>query len=144
MALAACKECMHQISPSAKACPQCGAKKKPSILSTLVGLVATAGVIYWFTFHVLFPDMTVTVTRAEYAEKWPLTISEGKLYCVEPSMVLLEFQGVAYAVNGSARSQVKQFGWTDVDRIWRNDPEIRGSKVVMTPLIERGLALCAK
>jgi hypothetical protein len=144
MGLAASKERMHQISPSANACPHCGAKKKPLIPPKLVGLAATAGVIYWFTFHVLFPGMTASVTRAEYGEKWPLTISEGKLSCVDPSSVLLEFQGVTYAMNDSASSHAKQSGWTEVNRIWRNDPENKGSKVAMTPLIERGLALCAK
>jgi hypothetical protein len=142
MALAASKECMHQISPSANACPQCGTKKKPSRTSKLVGLAATAGVIYWFTFHVLFPGMSVT--RAEYGEKWPLTIPEGKLSCMDPSSVLLEFQGVTYAMNDSASSHAKQFGWAEINRIWRNDPANKGSKVAMTPLIERGLALCAK
>lgn len=144
MALAACKECKHQVSSSAKACPQCGAKKTGSVPAGLMALAVIAGVIYWFTFHVLFPDMTVTVTQAEYGEKWPFAVDGGKLSCMKPSWVLLESGGVTYAVNGSARSHAERFGWSDANTIWRDDPVTQGSKVPMTPLIERGLELCAK
>ncbi len=42
-------------------------------------------------------------------------------------------------MNGAARGMDE---WPDIDPIWADDPDVKGLKVNIGPLIERGLALC--
>jgi hypothetical protein len=58
------------------------------------------------------------VSRAEFGDKWPLTVEEGVLRC-DPrgalGAVLFETGGRRYAVNGTAKS----LGHRPIDPIWR-------------------------
>lgn len=146
MAMAACKECKHDISTTAKACPQCGAQAPTGAQGKqIAGLIylALIGAAFWWIWGALTPDAptSVTVTQAEFGEQWPLTIPQGQLRCESVAWVLLEADGVTYAVNGTARGHAKRAGWADANDIWRDSPSGYG-KVLMTPLIDRGLQLC--
>jgi len=146
MAMAACKECKQDVSTTAQACPQCGAQAPTGQRGKqLAGLfyLALVGAASWWIWSALTPQepRAVTVSQAEYGDRWPLTLSEGQLRCESPSWVLLEANSVTYAVNGSARGHAKRMGWADANDIWRDSPSGYG-KVLMTPLIERGLQLC--
>ncbi len=146
MAMAACKECTHEVSTTAKTCPRCGAQAPTGAHGKQVaGLVylALIGAAFWWIWGLLTPEAsnTVTVSKAEYGDRWPLTVSEGRLRCESTAWVLFEADGVTYAVNGTARGHAKRKGWSDANDIWRDSPSGYG-KVVMTRLIERGLQLC--
>lgn len=84
------------------------------------------------------------ITRDEYGESWPLTVSEGYLDCRGLNEIVFTVQnGKTYAVNGSAKSNKE---YADIIEIWKvdssyNDPAIRKD---ISPLIERGLELCKK
>jgi len=47
MALIKCKECGHEISTKAKACPNCGYEKKPVQIGCLASIIIIAFVIYF-------------------------------------------------------------------------------------------------
>ncbi|MDP1820676.1 MAG: DUF2511 domain-containing protein [Acidimicrobiales bacterium] len=51
-------------------------------------------------------------------------------------------EGVTYALNGLARGSAEENGWREIDEIWRDNPDIPGTKVDIGPLIDRGLDLC--
>ena len=95
-------------------------------------------------------------------ERWPFTVPSAKLECVD-NAVILHVKGATYGINGVAKSK----GHKAVDPIWREDPksmkmaeeiakaqkssvaEVRRAmgtplKVDIGPIINRGLALCAK
>jgi hypothetical protein len=76
-------------------------------------------------------------------EPWPLTISEGTLACESISAnlgrVTFTTGGNTYWVNGIAKAAQR---YADLDEIWRDNPDIPGTKVNIGPLIDRGLALC--
>lgn len=76
---------------------------------------------------------------------WPLTVPAGEVECTN-NLVTFHAGGKTYAVNGSAKgyAKAKNLAWRDVREIWRDDPGVPGTKVVITPIIDRGLALCAK
>lgn len=86
-------------------------------------------------------ETTVTVSRADFGDQWPLTVDGGTLRC-EADAVSLEARGVVYAVNGTAES--RDIG-VDIDPVWADDPDSPadlGLKENIGPLIDRGLALC--
>ena len=78
------------------------------------------------------------VNAQDFGDKWPLTVSEGILECKRPSRVIFRSKGNAYAVNGMAGSA----GYANIRPIWRNNPDIPGTKINIGPLIRRGLTLC--
>ena len=89
------------------------------------------------------------VTRAEFGADWPLTVDGGTLRCKFPDSerpqmhaLLIEVGSDSYALNGVARTHAARNGWRDVEAVWRDNPQIPGTKVAVTPLIERAEALC--
>jgi hypothetical protein len=85
------------------------------------------------------------VSSAEYGEDWPLTVPNGELRCVEPSMVLFRApDGRLFPVNGAAQGFYTDL--PEIEEIWALNPdplfaesEIR---ISISPLIQRGLQLC--
>lgn len=45
---------------------------------------------------------SITVTAAEYGDRWPLIADEAKLLCEAPSALIIEVEGARYALNGKA------------------------------------------
>ncbi len=79
------------------------------------------------------------ITQAEYGDQWPFTVSEGQLLCNAPNYVYFKANGQEYAINGAA----KQIGaFRPTEEIWRDNPEIPGTKINIGPIISRGLELC--
>jgi hypothetical protein len=80
------------------------------------------------------------VSRAELAREWPLTVEEGTVRCVDIEGfhgVLFGVDGRWYAVNGIARITTAS---AKIDELVAHDAS--GAKKDVSPLIERGLALC--
>lgn len=94
------------------------------------------------------PTATVKVTSAEFGKKWPFLVSGGVIG-YEPLLVgrqklaLLTFEsgGKTYALNGLAKGRSKERGYLDIVAIWKDDPEIPGVKMDISPITQRGLKL---
>lgn len=93
------------------------------------------------------------ISEKQYGRSnWPLTVSEATLHCRyvagvrNVKMVWVESEGYAYPVNGTAKSTLQsEMPWLKIqpiDRIWRNSPTVRGTRVNIMPLINDGLAVC--
>lgn len=86
------------------------------------------------------------ITQEQYGDKWPFTVSKGKLECFPPGIITFKVKEKAYAVNSLASSR----GYPKIDAIWRNDPNQPGvqpgsrllMKVDITQIINIGLELC--
>jgi hypothetical protein len=85
------------------------------------------------------PRPSGDVSRAEFGDKWPLTVEAGELLCIDQAVVL-DTGGITYAVNGTAKDRADASGWQDIEAIWADGDA--GLKKDIGPLIERGLALC--
>lgn len=81
---------------------------------------------------------TRVIGSADFVGSWPLTIDPVTLRCEPPSRVTVEANGTAYGINGMAIGA----GYPEVNPIWRDNPEIDGTKINIGPLIQAGLALC--
>ena len=79
------------------------------------------------------------MTSDELGEDWPLTVDEGIVRCEGAGEVYFEADGTTYAVNGTARGASDA---PEIDQIWADDPEIKGLKINIGPIIDRGLELC--
>jgi hypothetical protein len=79
------------------------------------------------------------VTRAHFGKAWPLTVASGVVRC-SGQAVTFTAAGRTYALNGVAEMQHP--GWPQIERIWRKNPAIPGTRIDIGPIIERGLKLC--
>lgn len=55
------------------------------------------------------------VGRADFGDRWPLTVAEGTLACSDGAVTFKTRDGRTYAVNGAARAR----GFRAIDPIWR-------------------------
>jgi hypothetical protein len=80
------------------------------------------------------------ISRQDLGKDWPLTVDSGMLRCEGVGAVTFTADdGTTYAVNGTARGLDQ---WPDIDRIWADNPDVKGLKIDISPLIQRGLRLC--
>lgn len=86
------------------------------------------------------------VSEATWADgPWPLTVPEGTLLCAPYGVggaqqsVTFVANRTMYAVNGTAKG-TGQF--EAIDSIWKDNPDIPGTKVNIGPMLEKGLSLC--
>lgn len=76
--------------------------------------------------------------------EWPLTVSEGVVRCEgsdgSGSVIFRAPDGTDYAVNGTAKTFKKDL--TEIEAIWKKDPDVPGTRINIGPVIDRGLELC--
>lgn len=82
----------------------------------------------------------VKLTKADFGERWPLTIDEGIIDCVNQS-VIFKTNKNTYAVNGTAKNRNE---YSDIMEIWKVDTSYHDPNVRMdiSPLLDAGLKLC--
>mgnify|MGYP003867042217 CR=1 FL=1 len=85
------------------------------------------------------------VTQTEFGSEWPLTVAEGRLYCIwfaNPRRPLVTFftpDGKEYSLNGNA-SESGYF--LPVEGIQKPHPVNPSGKMSLVPLIKTGLKFC--
>ena len=94
------------------------------LLLLLVGLVACG-------------EIGILVTEAEYGDAWPLTVSEARVDCLSAGALVAEIDGSLYAINGTAQARYPR-----IDPYWRDNAAIPGTKIPITPLIDRAKEAC--
>ena len=78
------------------------------------------------------------ITRAEFGDKWPFTVDEGRIECREAGALIFVHGDFEYQLNGTA----SQLGYTSINSIWRWNPDIEGTRIPITPVIQRAQKLC--
>ncbi|MCY4599136.1 MAG: hypothetical protein OXF27_04375 [Acidobacteria bacterium] len=78
---------------------------------------------------------------------WRFTVEGGELTCIgpdnDPGVFFVTTNGEMFALSPAAiRMADRMDAAADLDPIWRDDPEIVGRKVNVSPKILYGLALC--
>jgi hypothetical protein len=85
------------------------------------------------------PRPSGEVSRAEFGDTWPLSVESGVLRCLEGRLVVFDADdGKTYAVNGTASGTKR---WPEIREL-SVPGEIEGMIKDLTPLLDRGLALC--
>lgn len=84
-------------------------------------------------------DSRQVISADDYGKRWPLTVPKGSLRCEQPELVIFtDPDGNDWAVNGAAATE----GYDEIDPIWADNPDIKGTKKNIGPLIKDGLTLC--
>jgi hypothetical protein len=82
------------------------------------------------------------VSKKSMGAAWPLTIDHGRLECIDGSVILVTSDG-NYAVNGTTKDNPHLKHVADIDEVWADDKDLgMGLKKDISPLVDRGLALC--
>ena len=92
-------------------------------------------------------EISSTVSAATWTDgPWPFIVDRGELTCIgsvdDPGVFLVTARGEMFALNPAAILMADRVGAiADLDPIWRDDPEILGAKVNVSPMILYGLTL---
>ncbi|MBF9252442.1 DUF2511 domain-containing protein [Pontibacter sp. 172403-2] len=93
------------------------------------------------------PEKKENIFQAsDFGEEWPFTTEEVEVFC-DGTAVFIKSEGNIYALNGRAMGQVESKR-TDIttktyEEIWRDNPEIVGTKIpVPSEIIQKGLSMC--
>lgn len=75
---------------------------------------------------------------------WPFAFEEGYVACHagNPVTVMDAETGRMYPLNGAAKGKANTLGLDDLETVWRDSPEIAGTRVSVGAVIEKGLQLC--
>lgn len=107
-------------------------------ISNSVSLASIVGLFVGFlSVTALLPDGShegVKISQAEYGDRWPFSIEQGRLRCEEAGAVILTANGKDYAVNGMAGGR-----YASVQSVLNRTNH---SNVDIGPIISRGLTLC--
>lgn len=80
------------------------------------------------------------MSRADLGDDWPLTVESGIVRCEGAGEIYFDAaNGTTYAVNGLALGRDTA---PKIDPIWANNPDIKGTKINIGPIIDQGLELC--
>jgi hypothetical protein len=80
------------------------------------------------------------VSQSNFKGIWPLTVEEGTLLCNKNAVTFKTKDGKVYGVNGTAKTR----GAQPIEPIWANDPELPGTKLNLSDLLQKGLSLCGE
>jgi hypothetical protein len=84
------------------------------------------------------------ISADDYGDAWPFAVEEMHLSCLGGNAVVVADAetGVMYPLNGIASGKARSLALEPLDKVWRDNPAIPGTKVSVGPLIEQGLQLC--
>jgi hypothetical protein len=104
-----------------------------------IGL-ATAG-LFSLAAHAAGPQL---ISAEASGEAWPFTLAELHLQCLPGrAVVVMDVEsGAMYPVNGHANAKARALALEPLEKIWRDNPAIPGTKVSIGPVIDQGLQLC--
>lgn len=107
------------------------------------GVLATAGFILCLSLPLTTVAKTLTVTEAEYGNKWSYTVPSIELECINNAVIGHTNKGT-FNINGKAMGRYKT-KYRDGHKISKQYPGIDDPQAKMPPprgMIQRGLKLC--
>lgn len=80
----------------------------------------------------------INVSKDEFGDKWPFTVEAGVVDCVKGGGAIFKSNGQSYQLNGTA----SHMGFQPINPIWRDNPDIKGTKINIGPMISLALQQC--
>ncbi|HGA5580778.1 TPA: DUF2511 domain-containing protein [Salmonella enterica subsp. enterica serovar Potsdam] len=98
------------------------------------------------SFGVAAAEKTKEIDGATYGDKWPLTFEKAKVSCVNRAYAFVYDIKTddRYPLNGMAVDAVKsgKMEGSNLDDVWKDDPDYDGVKISISPVIDAATALC--
>ncbi len=79
------------------------------------------------------------LVSTDFGDEWPLKVPYGVVTCEDGAVIFRAPDGTRYAVNGTAQTRTTL---PDFDSIWKANSDVKGLKMDIGPVIDRGLELC--
>ncbi|MEN4530571.1 DUF2511 domain-containing protein [Pantoea agglomerans] len=91
-------------------------------------------------------EKSVDIDSSKLGEDWPLTFNKAKVSCINKRFIFVYNTDTddRYPVNGNAKTAVqsgKMEGY-DIDAVWADDPNYKGVKKSISPILDAGNNLC--
>lgn len=80
----------------------------------------------------------ILVSREEFGDEWPFTVESGRVDCRQGGAAVFIVDNWVYQLNGVAA----QKGYADLAPIWRDNPDIPGTKISVGPMIRLAQQQC--
>lgn len=66
------------------------------------------------------------ISRQQFGTKWPLSVSSGIVEClpIGRGAVVFKSEEKTYALNGIAKGVAEKHGFSNIEEIWLDDPEL--------------------
>ncbi|TGB68862.1 MULTISPECIES: DUF2511 domain-containing protein [unclassified Escherichia] len=102
--------------------------------------------LFTLSFSVAAAEKSKEIDGAAYGDQWPLSFEKAKVSCVNRAYAFVYDIKTddRYPLNGMAVDAVKsgKMEGSNLDDVWKDDPEIDGVKISISPLIDAATALC--
>lgn len=107
----------------------------------LIGL-AIAGLFVVSTAHAA--AKIELVSADDFGDAWPFVPAEMHLMCLPGNAVVASDPetGRMYPLNGMATGRAAELALEPLEKVWRDNPSIPGTKVSIGPFISKGLGIC--
>lgn len=106
-------------------------KKLMNFCSVFGTIILAAIVLCWADRY------GVKITMKEYGKDWPFTHPEARLMC-DGGISLVKIDGRKYGLTHKAQEK----GYPPIDSVWREDPEVPGSKIWLGDIIAKAREHC--
>lgn len=84
------------------------------------------------------------ISAEDFGSAWPFTFEEAYIAChTGKALTVMDAEsGRMYPLNGTAKGKASSLGLEPLESVWLDNPDIPGTKVSISPVIEQGLKLC--
>ncbi|MDZ4190748.1 DUF2511 domain-containing protein [Ectopseudomonas chengduensis] len=84
------------------------------------------------------------ISAEDFGNDWPFTFEEGYVACHAGNAVTVmdAETGRMYSLNGAAKGKASALGLDDLEAVWLDNPEIAGTRVSVSAVIDTALKLC--
>lgn len=105
-----------------------------------------AALFVGLSFGALAAENTHDLNAGKFGDDWPLTFKNAKVSCVNKMYAFVYNKDTddRYPLNGMAINGVKsgKLEGSDLDTVWKDDPNYSGVKISLSPVIDAATALC--
>lgn len=94
------------------------------------------------------PPVKTRFTKADFGAQWPFTLDEGQVDCIPISgkgslgAAIFRTNSGIYALNEIATSRASLENYKNLGDIWKDDPQLPGTKMSALAIIQAGSAVC--
>lgn len=97
-----------------------------------------------------FPSFAVekvqSLNSLSFGDEWPLTFDKAKVSCIDGAYAFVynAETNERYPLNGLASGSVKKgkMHGSDLNNVWKDDPNSKGLKISISPALDAALTLC--
>lgn len=112
-------------------------KPKLDVMMKTLGIIIVVAIAI-VALGSLFSGGGQKVSKNDYGNLWPFEVDEGVVDCEKGNAAVFKANGKTYVLNGFADAK----GYTDLEPIWRENPDVPGTRINLGDFITLALENC--